>query len=140
MRTPTLRSRWGILPFFCAYLYLDPLPPFLFSSQSKSFPGTRSHPVRRPRPSRAPEYLPRMPLLKPQQARRFSNMPPKRKAEVETEGLNGTTDLPPADEHHKKVNAWSGPGPAAFDFRSMYSRQHHNLHLAEDEAHSIQAM
>ncbi|TVY86615.1 Aldolase [Lachnellula willkommii] len=42
-------------------------------------------------------------------------MPPKVE---DTEGLNGTTDLPPADEHHTKQNAWSAPGPAAFDFRS----------------------
>ncbi|KUJ08557.1 uncharacterized protein LY89DRAFT_629746 [Mollisia scopiformis] len=34
------------------------------------------------------------------------------------EGLGGTTDLPPADGPHKQQNAWSTPGPAAFDFRS----------------------
>ncbi|CZR53875.1 probable threonine aldolase [Phialocephala subalpina] len=33
-------------------------------------------------------------------------------------GLGGTTDLPPADGPQKQQNAWSGPGPAAFDFRS----------------------
>ncbi|TVY29750.1 Aldolase [Lachnellula hyalina] len=42
-------------------------------------------------------------------------MPPKVE---DTQGLNGTTDLPPTDEHHTKQNAWSAPGPAAFDFRS----------------------
>lgn len=35
-------------------------------------------------------------------------------------GLGGTTDLPPTDEVHTKQNAWSGPGPAAFDFRSVF--------------------
>lgn len=34
-------------------------------------------------------------------------------------GLGGTTDLPPAAGPHTQQNAWSGPGPAAFDFRSM---------------------
>ncbi|KAF8864391.1 hypothetical protein BDZ45DRAFT_614032 [Acephala macrosclerotiorum] len=36
----------------------------------------------------------------------------------ELNGLGGTTDLPPADGPHKQQNAWSAPGPAAFDFRS----------------------
>ena len=36
------------------------------------------------------------------------------------EGLNGTTGLPPAEESQIKVNAWSAPGPAAFDFRSGF--------------------
>lgn len=35
-----------------------------------------------------------------------------------SEGLNSTTGLPPAEESQKKVNAWTAPGPAAFDFRS----------------------
>lgn len=38
-------------------------------------------------------------------------------------GLGGTTDLPPTDEVHTKHNAWSGPGPAAFDFRSTLTIQ-----------------
>lgn len=38
------------------------------------------------------------------------------------DGLGGTTDLPPADGPHKQQNAWSSPGPAAFDFRSIYSQ------------------
>lgn len=36
----------------------------------------------------------------------------------ELNGLGGTTDLPPTDGPHKQQNAWSSPGPAAFDFRS----------------------
>lgn len=37
----------------------------------------------------------------------------------DTKGLNGTTDLPPTNEPHKKIHAWSGAaGAAAFDFRS----------------------
>jgi len=42
----------------------------------------------------------------------------KRKATEDLKGLNGTIGLPPADGPHKKINAWSAPGPAAFDFRS----------------------
>jgi hypothetical protein len=38
-------------------------------------------------------------------------------------GLGGTTDLPPVDATQKKQSAWSGPGQAAFDFRSMHT--HH---------------
>ena len=38
--------------------------------------------------------------------------------QLNMKGLDGTTDLPPMDEIHAKQNAWSGPGPAAFDFRS----------------------
>ncbi|PQE04349.1 Threonine aldolase protein [Rutstroemia sp. NJR-2017a BBW] len=34
------------------------------------------------------------------------------------QGLGGTEDLSPTPEPHHKINAWSGPGPAAFDFRS----------------------
>ncbi|KAB8303551.1 hypothetical protein EYC80_004957 [Monilinia laxa] len=33
-------------------------------------------------------------------------------------GLGGTTDLSPTPEPHHEINAWSGPGQAAFDFRS----------------------
>lgn len=33
-------------------------------------------------------------------------------------GLGGTTDLQVRNGTHTKLNAWSGPGPAAFDFRS----------------------
>lgn len=33
-------------------------------------------------------------------------------------GLGGTTDLPPTSAPHHEINAWSGPGQAAFDFRS----------------------
>lgn len=40
------------------------------------------------------------------------------------DGLNGTTGTPPAPRPHHEQNAWSGPGPAAFDFRSKYS--HHS--------------
>lgn len=32
--------------------------------------------------------------------------------------LNGPTGLTPATSHPTEINAWSGPGPAAFDFRS----------------------
>ncbi|KAG9232714.1 pyridoxal phosphate-dependent transferase [Amylocarpus encephaloides] len=32
--------------------------------------------------------------------------------------LDNTINLPATDEKHKKTNTWSGPGPAAFDFRS----------------------
>ncbi|EPE31495.1 PLP-dependent transferase [Glarea lozoyensis ATCC 20868] len=39
-------------------------------------------------------------------------------AHEETKGLSGTSDLAPTQEQHKRINAWSGPGPAAFDFRS----------------------
>lgn len=42
----------------------------------------------------------------------------KRKAQDDLKGLNGATDLEPADGPHSTQNAWSGPGPAAFDFRS----------------------
>lgn len=45
-----------------------------------------------------------------------SNGAPKKE---EMKGLGGTTDLPPADTSHTAQNAWSGPGPAAFDFRSQ---------------------
>jgi hypothetical protein len=51
-------------------------------------------------------------------SRSISNMS-LAEAQEKTEGLSGTSDLPPAEEQHKKINAWSGPGPAAFDFRSM---------------------
>lgn len=37
----------------------------------------------------------------------------------EMKGLGGTTDLSPTPEPHHEINAWSGPGQAAFDFRSM---------------------
>jgi threonine aldolase len=33
-------------------------------------------------------------------------------------GLGGNEDLPARNGTHTKQNAWSGPGPAAFDFRS----------------------
>jgi len=33
-------------------------------------------------------------------------------------GLNGPSGLEPTPGHHEQINAWSGPGPAAFDFRS----------------------
>jgi threonine aldolase len=36
----------------------------------------------------------------------------------EMNGLNGPTGLEPAEGERKKQNAWAGPGPAAFDFRS----------------------
>jgi hypothetical protein len=36
----------------------------------------------------------------------------------EMNGLNGLTGLGPAEGEHNKQNAWAGPGPAAFDFRS----------------------
>ena len=41
----------------------------------------------------------------------------------DVKGLGGTTDLPPTDEAPTKLNAWSGPGPAAFDFRSTVTIQ-----------------
>ena len=44
---------------------------------------------------------------------------PKRKAQDQLKGLNGTTDIAPVDGPHSQQNAWSTPGPAAFDFRSM---------------------
>jgi hypothetical protein len=34
-------------------------------------------------------------------------------------GSNGTTDIEPAHGQHRELNAWSTPGPAAFDFRSI---------------------
>jgi len=42
-------------------------------------------------------------------------------APEELKGLGGTTGLLATSIHHEKQNAWSGPGPAAFDFRSMSS-------------------
>ena len=66
-------------------------------------------------PRWSPSHKPQIPL----HYRRQSNMT-KRKA-IETEdlrGLNGTTGIAPTNEPHRKENAWSGPGPAAFDFRS----------------------
>jgi hypothetical protein len=57
-------------------------------------------------------------------------------AQEETKGLSGTSDLAPAEENHKKINAWSGPGPAAFDFRSMFQ----NLLLSFPDSPSLQAM
>jgi threonine aldolase len=35
-------------------------------------------------------------------------------------GLNGTTGIEATSGEHKERNAWAGPGPAAFDFRSEY--------------------
>lgn len=43
----------------------------------------------------------------------------KKPVQEKVEGLNGTASVPAADGQHIKINAWSGPGPAAFDFRSM---------------------
>ncbi len=40
-------------------------------------------------------------------------------APEELRGLGGATDLLATSRHHEEQNAWSGPGPAAFDFRSM---------------------
>ena len=51
----------------------------------------------------------------------------KRKAQDDLKGLNGTTDLEPADGPLSKLNAWSGPGPAAFDFRSTYQNLYHTF-------------
>jgi hypothetical protein len=44
----------------------------------------------------------------------------KKQAQENVEGLNGATNGPPAAGPHTKINAWSGPGPAAFDFRSTF--------------------
>jgi hypothetical protein len=49
----------------------------------------------------------------------------------EMKGLGGTTDLPSTDEPHTKHNAWSGPGPAAFDFRSTSSFPSNRLSIHE---------
>lgn len=57
-------------------------------------------------------------------------------AQEETKGLSGTSDLGPTKEQHKKINAWSGPGPAAFDFRSMPNE----TFLHSTQAHYFQAM
>jgi hypothetical protein len=43
----------------------------------------------------------------------------KKQAQENVEGLNGTANFPPAGGQYVEINAWSGPGPAAFDFRSM---------------------
>jgi hypothetical protein len=45
----------------------------------------------------------------------------KKQPQENVEGLNGAINGPPAAAPHTKINAWSGPGPAAFDFRSMLS-------------------
>ncbi|RDL38369.1 PLP-dependent transferase [Venustampulla echinocandica] len=42
----------------------------------------------------------------------------ERVTQDDLKGLNGASGLVPTDEPHKKRNAWSAPGPAAFDFRS----------------------
>jgi hypothetical protein len=44
----------------------------------------------------------------------------KKQAQENVKGLNSATNSPPADGPHTKINAWSGPGPAAFDFRSTF--------------------
>jgi hypothetical protein len=43
----------------------------------------------------------------------------KKQARENVEGPNGTANVSPAGGN-VKINAWSGPGPAAFDFRSMF--------------------
>jgi hypothetical protein len=129
MRTPTFGRRLGSVRLFCTCIYISfDLKLILILLDPRSIPL----------PSRPLQRLPRISFTQPHRARRFSDMPPKRKAQEETKGLNGTTDLPPADEHHTKVNAWSAPGPAAFDFRSTCC--HHNQYLVHNPAHSQQAM
>ncbi|KAH6670590.1 pyridoxal phosphate-dependent transferase [Halenospora varia] len=63
-----------------------------------------------------------IPHLRPRQTLQYRYIVdmPKRKAPKgeDLNNLGGATDLPPANGNHTKQNAWSGPGPAAFDFRS----------------------
>lgn len=44
------------------------------------------------------------------------NMSPIKPSDLDA--LHGPTGVEPATSHPKQINAWSGPGPAAFDFRS----------------------
>jgi hypothetical protein len=44
----------------------------------------------------------------------------KKQAQENVEVVNGATKNPPAAGPYTTINAWSGPGPAAFDFRSMF--------------------
>ncbi|KAA8573816.1 hypothetical protein EYC84_005372 [Monilinia fructicola] len=60
------------------------------------------------------------PILSTQSRFAFSSMAAKGKdlGTDDLKGLGGTTDLSPTPEPHREINAWSGPGQAAFDFRS----------------------
>jgi hypothetical protein len=44
----------------------------------------------------------------------------KKQAQENVAVVNGATKNPPAAGTYTKINVWSGPGPAAFDFRSMF--------------------
>jgi hypothetical protein len=65
-----------------------------------------------------PRGLPQRPLRTPPLQRSISKMSTT-EAQNGLNGLNGTTGLSPAEASQKQINAWSGPGPAAFDFRSI---------------------
>ncbi|KAM3074862.1 hypothetical protein ACMFMG_008275 [Clarireedia jacksonii] len=51
--------------------------------------------------------------------RAYSKMADRKEINTnDLQGLGGTEDISATSEPHQKINAWSGPGPAAFDFRS----------------------
>ncbi|RAL61654.1 hypothetical protein DID88_002723 [Monilinia fructigena] len=71
------------------------------------------------RPLLSPFLYP-APVLSTQSRFAFSSMATKGKdlGADDLKGLGGTTDLSPTPEPLHEINAWSGPGQAAFDFRS----------------------
>jgi hypothetical protein len=120
------------LPLLPCFLDLPPLQEIAeaFLQGWDLHVSLRSISIHAPCPLSITDFPPSLPGLKssphlwicpslhePEQQRRISNMGKKR-TQDDPKFLNGTSNLAP-DRPHKQETAWSTPGSAAFDFRSL---------------------